>query len=328
MFGMEEKVAKLKEKFGERVEEDVNFSDLTTVKIGGPARVLFRVESVEELREVVEVAKEIDIPFFVMGGGSNLLVADEGLDKLVIKIEIGGVRVEEGRVVAGAGATLQELVDFSVEQGLSGLQLMTGIPGMVGGAIYGNAGAYGQTISDRIVAVKCLDPDTLETIHLGKDECGFDYRESDFKRNGLIVVEASFALEAGDKDRLVEEKRRTLETREKKYKPGILCPGSFFKNLITSQVPKEALEMLPPREDTYGKLPAYIFIEELGLKGKRVGDIEIASFHGNLFINLGEGKAKDFWDLAKECFDKTKEKYGVELEPEVQLVSLPDLNQM
>ncbi len=113
--------------------------------------------------------------------------------------------------------------------------------------------------------------------------------------------------------------------RLKKYPPGVRCPGSFFKNLILAKVPKEVLAMLPARKDTFGKLPAYIFIEELGLKGSQLGDIKIADYHGNLFINLGKGRASDFWLLAHQCAQKTKDKYGLILEPEVQLVNLPPL---
>lgn len=322
----DELLRKLKEKFKDRVKEDLYMKDLTTVSIGGKIPAFIEAHSKEEIIDLFKVIKENNIPFFIMGGGSNLLVSDQGLDKLVIKVATSGIGLDSSILTVQAGTPLQDLVDFSINSSLEGLQRITGIPGSVAGAIYGNAGAYGQTISDHLIEVSCFDPNTLSKITLSKAQCEFDYRESGFKKNNLVILEAKFKFEQDDKDRLKKEAEETLSLRLKKYKPGIKCPGSFFKNILLDKVPKQTLAKLPPREDTFGKLPAYVFIEQLGLKGKQIGQIKIAPFHGNLFINLGEGKAQDFYNLAKECFDKTKKEFNIELEPEVILVNLPPLN--
>lgn len=323
----DEQLKQLKQKFKDKLQKNVSFTTLTTVKIGGPAKAYLEVASLTELTEVTSFCALHSVPFFILGGGSNLLVADNGLDALVIKIGIKGIlKDNQGLLKVSAGTVLQDLIDFSIKNSLSGLHKMTGIPGTVGGAIYGNAGAYGQMIGNHVMAVVAFDPKTGQVINLTHQECGFEYRDSSFKRNGLIIIEALFDLPKGDTQTLVSESAQCLTLRQIKYKPGTLCPGSFFKNLFTKDIPKSALAKLPPRKDTFGKTPAFVFIEALGLKGRQIGQIKIAPYHGNLFINSGGGQAKDFWQLAKECFDKTKEGFGVVLEPEVQLVNLPTLD--
>src|SRR3989344_5285588 len=284
------------------LETDKSFRELTTVEIGGPAKAFLEVKSSEELVKALIVVKTHSIPYFVIGGGSNLLVSDQG------------------------GTSLQELVDFSIKNSLTGIQKMTGIPGTIGVAIYGNAGAYGQMIGDHLEFVSAYDLEKQEVVILTREECGFEYRSSAFKTNGCVILDATFKFSPGDKESLSRESSEVLAMRLKKYKPGLKCPGSFFRNLFTSEVPKSALEKLPPREDTYGKTPAYVFIEALGLKGRRVGDVEITDFHGNLFVNLGNGTAQDFWDLAHLCYQQVKDRFGVELHPEVQLVGLPSIS--
>ncbi|OGE31028.1 UDP-N-acetylenolpyruvoylglucosamine reductase [Candidatus Daviesbacteria bacterium RIFCSPHIGHO2_01_FULL_44_29] len=308
------------------LETDKSFRELTTVEIGGPAKAFLEVKSSEELVKALIVVKTHSIPYFVIGGGSNLLVSDQGVDKLVIKVATRSIVVEEGLVRAQAGTSLQELVDFSIKNSLTGIQKMTGIPGTIGGAIYGNAGAYGQMIGDHLEFVSAYDLEKQEVVILTREECGFEYRSSAFKTNGCVILDATFKFSPGDKESLSRESSEVLAMRLKKYKPGLKCPGSFFRNLFTSEVPKSALEKLPPREDTYGKTPAYVFIEALGLKGRRVGDVEITDFHGNLFVNLGNGTAQDFWDLAHLCYQQVKDRFGVELHPEVQLVGLPSIS--
>lgn len=319
----DEQIASLKNKFGEALKENVNFNQLTTVGIGGPAKALLTVKSRVGLIEILNFVLENKIPFFIIAGGSNLLVSDDGVEKLVIKIETTGIEIEKEQVRVDSGTALQDLVDFTIKNSLAGANKMTGIPGSVGGAIYGNAGAYGQNISQYLNRVICWNNGKLE--ELTKINCGFEYRHSRFKETKQVILEAYFAFPKGDPETLANEANECLALRLKKYPPGVKCPGSFFKNLITAEVPPDVLAMLPERKDTFGKLPAYVFIEELGLKGKQVGNIKIASYHGNLFINLGGGKALDFWKLAHEVVKKTQKKYGLILEPEVQLINLAPL---
>lgn len=307
-----------------KFEKDFSLSNITTLRIGGAAKLYIIAHTQEELFEAVRYAKENKFPFLVIGGGSNLLISDQGVNYLFIRNETEGI-VKEGRSLkVKSGTKLQNLVDYSIAQSLSGLQKITGIPGTVGGAVYGNAGAYGQTISDFIREVKCLDQ-SGEIITLDKYECEFGYRDSIFKKNKLIVLEVFFKLDPGKSKDLEKQSEEILEKRLLKYPKGIKCPGSFFKNIVANTLPKDILDKIPPEKIVYGKLPAGSLLEEVGAKGDSLGNIEIADYHANLFINKGGGKASDFYALAKKYAAKVYEKYGIKLEPEVQLINLPPL---
>lgn len=297
--------------------------NITTLQIGGPVKKFVSINSMEELKEAINFAKQNNMKFLVIGGGSNLLVSDLGYDGLIIKNEIKGSKREGDRLIVKAGTVLQVLVDLSILHGLSGLEKLAGIPGTVGGAVYGNAGAYGQTISDTISQVKAFDSQNILT--LKKDQCQFNYRDSVFKKNRMIILEVSFTLDTFDPSYLANDAREVLKKRLVKYPPGIKCPGSFFKNIVASTLPKEILEKIPPEKIVYGKLPAGTLLEEVGAKGDCLDGIYIADYHANLFINKGEGTAQAFYTLAKKYAQKVKEKFGITLEPEVQLINLPPL---
>lgn len=307
-------------------QQNFPLSQITTLQIGGPARLFVTVTTQPDLLETINYATQNRIPYMVMGGGSNLLVADEGVNKLVIKNEVEGI-IKAVRVLKiKAGTLLQDLVDYSIGHNLAGLHKLTGIPGTVGGAVFGNAGAYGQTISDYIRETICLNPTTGEMDIFPIEDCEFDYRDSVFKRNGLIILEVVFRLEVGRSKDLRKEADEVLEKRLVKYPPGIKCPGSFFKNLVAEKLPKEVLKKIPKDKILYGKVSAGGLLEMVGAKGDRLEGIEIADYHANLFINKGEGKAADFYNLAKKYAQRVKDRFGISLEPEVQLINLPPLS--
>lgn len=315
-----------------KIINDFPMSKITTLEIGGPAREFVVVKTEEELISAIKYVKSYGKEFLVIGGGSNLLVSDEGVDKLVIKNEVSGIEMHTPRggtmLKVKSGTPLQELVDFTISHGLSGMQRLTGIPGTVGGAVYGAAGAYGQEIIDHITHIVILTPSLSRgknLITLTKEVCGFGYRDSAFKKNSMIILEVTFQLEKGKPDELKKEAEEILSKRFKKYPKGIKCPGSFFKNIIASTLPNEILSKIQGKI-VYGKLPAGALLEELGAKGDHFDGIEIASYHANLFINKGSGTAKDFYSLSKKYWKKVYEKYGIKLEPEVQLINLPPLN--
>lgn len=297
--------------------------NITTLSIGGPARQFVQVATQEDLIEAIKYAKDRGIHYLVIGGGSNLLVADEGVNSLVVKNSITGITPDGNTVTVKSGTTLQNLVDFTISNNLSGLQKLAGIPGTVGGAVYGNAGAYGQSISDCLDQVTAYDGANIITV--SKDECSFSYRDSIFKRNKFIILEVVFQMESGNVQTLQQEAKDILAKREIKYPPGIKCPGSFFKNLVASQIPAEILNNIPPDKIVFGKLPAGALLEMVGAKGQAKDGIEIAPYHANLFVNQGTGSAKAFYDLAKTYAQKVKEKFGITLEPEVQLINLSPL---
>ncbi len=307
--------------------------NVTTLQIGGPAKKFVSITNPEELIEAIHYTKEQNLPYLVIGGGSNLLVADGGFDGTVIKNETTGIIQNGNELIAKSGTTLQELVDFTIQHALNGLQKLAGIPGTVGGAVYGNAGAYGQTISDHLTTVSALNTNNLTIEQFNNPDCKFNYRDSIFKKNEqalsfgnkFIILEVKFRLEPGDSQKLTEEAKEILAKRLIKYPAGIKCPGSFFKNLVASQIPEEILKNIPPEKIVYGKLPAGALLEEVGAKGQKSDGIEIASYHANLFINQGAGNAAAFYNLAKIYAEKVKEKFGISLEPEVQLINLPPI---
>ncbi len=303
-----------------QIKSNYPLKNATTLHIGGPAKKFVSIKSMEELKEAVEHAKQNNMDYLVIGGGSNLLVSDQGVDKLIIQNKITGIALQGRTLQVKSGTILQDLVDYTITHGLSGLHKITGIPGTVGGAVYGNAGAYGQTISDNLNQVI-----TLKNT-LSKNQCCFNYRDSIFKKNKDIILEVTFQLETGDSKILQQEADDILSKRLIKYPKGIKCPGSFFKNIVAGTLPKEILDKIPPEKIVYGKLPAGALLEEVGAKGDSLDGIYIADYHANLFVNTGGGTAKAFYILAKKYADKVKEKFGITLEPEVQLINLPSIN--
>ena len=326
----------------------MNFSDLTTLKIGGPVKEVIAVKNEPDLIRWVKQLATNHKTFLVIGGGSNLLVSDEGYNGVIIKNEITGIKQQGSDLIVGSGTLLQSLVDFANEQGLAGLENLAGIPGTVGGAIYGNAGAYGQTISDHLVSVKAFNPDNSvilseaegsvlgatdssqarndkNIIKFSKDDCQFNYRDSIFKKNKFVIIQAIFSLTPSDPTKLKQTSLETIKKREVKYPPGIKCPGSFFKNIPSQTLSQEILSKLPENFILYGKVSAGALLEAVGAKGAKQGDILITPYHANLFINQGSGTANDFFALAKTYSQKVFDKFGIRLEPEVQLINLPPL---
>lgn len=303
------------------IKQNILLKDYTTLKIGGPAKYFIEVHSVEELKEALQYAKDNSLEFYIIAGGSDLLISDEGYDGLIIKLCLQGLTLYSNRVTSSSGTELQKLVDYTIKNGLAGIEKLNDIPGTVGGAVYGNAGAFGQTISDRLIRIRVLIDE--EEKWLSKSELKFDYRKSVLKNHkNWVILEAEFEMESRNSDSLRKTAQDVLETRMQKYTPGIKCPGSFFKNLIIDRLPKDLQKDMP--KDYYGKVPAWWFLEKVGAKGKTRGEIKIADHHANLFTNQGSGTAADLFALAKEYKDKVKEKFGIDLEPEVQLIGFKE----
>ncbi len=227
---MQSRWQKLEDQFGDSLQKDISLAAHTTMQIGGPAKYFFEATTQQVLITIIKFAKQNNLPFLVIGGGSNLLVNDRGINCLIIKNSAGGINQNGNKIVVQSGTALQTLVDYSIEHSLAGLNKMTGIPGTVGGAVYGNAGAYGQTISDHITSVKVLSvlssakPGFLASLKanptilsaepikttagkmtLPKRLCGFDYRTSNFKTNQFTILEITFELPTGDTQTLAHE---------------------------------------------------------------------------------------------------------------------------
>lgn len=299
----------------------------TRFGLGGPAALFACTEDEGAFVEAARRARAGGVPWVVIGMGTNLIVSDAGYRGIVLRYDGAEIRVEGHRVRAEAGAALQSLVDATIAAGLQGYEPMTGIPGNVGAAIYGNAGAYGASISDRIVRVRYFDGDEIrETDHAG---CGFRYRESEFKRRRRrsepwLILSAEFAFPDGNTPEMRNKADGILAIRNRKYPPDMKCAGSIFKNLLWETLPEEARAAVPPEVIKGGKVPAAWFLDQAGAKGLAAGGIRVSAEHANTLYNAGGGTAAEFRALAGELKRRVREQFGIELEEEVQYVGFEE----
>jgi len=255
----------------------------------------------------------------VIGGGTNLIVSDQGFRGLVLRYRGDSLVAANGRVVAQAGAVLQDLVDFTIARGLKGLETLAGIPGSVGAAVYGNAGAYGHSISERVVKVQFYDGACVRVFD--NEECEFHYRESIFKRHKeWIVFSTQLLLENADAAALRQAADDILKVRNEKFPITMKCAGSIFKNLLMAELPEPVAAEVPEKVVREGKIPAAWFLEQVGAKGMVRGDIRVAEYHANLIYNAGDGTAADLCGLIQELKTRVRDRFGMELEEEVQYV--------
>ncbi len=305
------------------VERKVFLAPFTTFDIGGIAPWFILVEDGQELVRVVQKAEAHKIPYYIFAGGSNVVFPDKSPKKLFICFRTSRFnrinhKVEVNQIEIEAGLPLSLLIKLGIKSSLQGLESLSGIPGTVGGAIYGNAGAYGQSIGDTLEEVLIWDGKNIKWIT--KEDCRFTYRSSIFKKKDWLILSARFVLTNGDKKELQQRSRQIISIRNKKYVPGLKCPGSFFKNVLVKNVSKVVLKNIPPEKIIEGKIPAGFLLEVVGAKNSRQGQIFIPDFHGNLLINEGGGRASDVVKLANKLKKKVKDKFNINLEAEVQIV--------
>jgi UDP-N-acetylmuramate dehydrogenase len=299
----------LEAEVGDRLLVDEPLSAHTSYRIGGPADLFVTVESQEELCRIVALARECQVPYFPLGSGTNILVSDKGIRGLVIENRARSsrfeVRGEEAILWVEAGALLKDLAEESVRRGLAGLEWAVGIPGTVGGAVVGNAGAYGGYTSDILIQVAILRTNG-GIQELRAEELEFGYRTSRFKRANRerrvaepVILAARFKLQPESVEVLQERVAEYTRQRQARQ-PSELSAGSVFK-----------------RTDQY---PAGFLIEQAGLKGKRIGDAQISPKHANFIVNLGEASASDVKALMDMARDAVFKQFGIELELEQELV--------
>jgi UDP-N-acetylmuramate dehydrogenase len=291
--------------------ENVPLSRYTRFAIGGPAGVLADASTEDAL---IAASRE---PHALIGGGSNLIAADAGFAGLVLRYTESAIEIDPPVVRVRAGTVLQHLVDASIEAGLGGLHTMTGIPGWVGGAIYGNAGAYGHSIHEFVESVRFFDGAQVREI--GNAECEFHYRESVFKRHkDWIVLQCSLRLAPGDADELRAIAAGILQIRNEKYPPTMRCAGSIFKNLILAELPESVRAQVPDRVVREGKVPSAYFLELAGAKGIVNGGIQVADYHANLIYNTDGGTARQVREVIDLLKQRVEDRFGLRLEEEVQ----------
>jgi UDP-N-acetylmuramate dehydrogenase len=293
-------------------QENISLKDFTTYKIGGNARYFFVASSEEDLISAIKKARQDDLPFFLLGGGSNILFSDNGFDGLVIKLEFQDIKVENNIIYAGAGVLLKKAVDIALDNELTGLEWATGIYGTVGGAVRGNAGAFGKFASDITHKVKVLKIDALEAEEMECYDAG--YRDSCFKRDdNLIILSASFELQKGDKNQIKQEMDKTLKYRIERHPLNFPSAGSVFKNILYEDLEIEEFKDL-------GFVPAGYLIEQAGLKGKIIGGAQVSEKHANFIVNINNARAQDVKDLIDLVKETILEKYNINMEEEIVIL--------
>jgi UDP-N-acetylmuramate dehydrogenase len=289
----------------------------TRFAIGGPADFYAEAATGDAFAAAACAARELALPLAVIGGGTNLIAADEGFRGLVLRFVGARVSSVADRVTVEAGADLQSLVEFAGARGLKGLATLAGIPGSVGAAVYGNAGAYGHSISERVEAVRFWDGGAVD--ELAHEACEFTYRSSIFKRRkDWLIFSVRLHLEAGAAAELQSESAVILKVRNDKFPATMKCAGSVFKNLLFAELPPAAQAEVPPKAVREGKVPAAWFLEQVGAKGMTRGAIQVAAYHANLIYNNGGGTAADLRALLAELKTRVRTRFGFDLEEEVQ----------
>lgn len=280
------------------LKTDELMSRHTTFKIGGPADLFYEAGTEAELSNVIDKALRHRIPYLILGRGSNLLVGDRGIRGLVIKCQMTQIKLVEDsqktKIIAQAGAFLNEIINFAAQKSFGGLEFLVGIPATVGGAVRGNAGAWRQSIGEKIIRVKVLG-ENAKIKWLNQKDCQFSYRFSRFKGNKEIILEVELAVEKKEPQEIQNLINSYMEKRNKQPKES--SAGCVFIN---------------PQPESAGKL-----IEECGLKGKKIGGAQISPLHANFIVNLGKARAKDVLDLLILAKKSVQEKFGISLEEEI-----------
>ncbi len=301
------------------IREGVPLSQYTRFGLGGPALLLAETANTTSFVAALRIARECGMPYVILGAGSNVVVSDAGFPGLVLRYTASHLRREGCVIHCDTGAVLQDLVDFSIQCGLAGLHTMTGIPGWVGAAIYGNAGAYGHSIQEFVRKVRFTEGSRIQ--EFDNAACQFAYRESVFKRDkDHILLSAELQLPEGDPAVLRAKADEILAIRNAKYPPTMKCAGSIFKNLILAELPDSARAQVPATVVREGKVPSAWFLEQVGAKGMRRGDIQVAAYHANLIYNDGTGSASDLRIVIADLKDRVRARFGFDLEEEVQYV--------
>ncbi|MEX0877973.1 MAG: UDP-N-acetylmuramate dehydrogenase [Candidatus Spechtbacterales bacterium] len=303
------------------IKENVNLASHTTYKIGGPARYFAECRSEDNVLEALAFAKEKNIPYFILGGGSNVLVSDKGYGGVIVAIRNDNYELKNNILSAEAGVMMRALVEETASEGMEGLEWAGGLPGQLGGAIRGNAGAFGGEIKDVIKSVKAVTP-AGEIKEFKNSECNFEYRTSIFKEEpGHIILSAEMELKEGDRAKLLERVAELVEWRRSKHPMEYGNSGSIFKRKDLKEVEEHIIKKYPHIEHAIrdGQVATAFFIDEAGLKLKRVGGAEVSEKHPNFIINKsGTARAEDVTILAGLVKSSVLHQFGIVIEEEIQ----------
>lgn len=274
----------------------------TTFKIGGPADILALPENINQIQDLINYCKANFLDYVVIGMGSNLLVSDKGYRGIVIKIgqQMKNIAIKDDKITAEAGVRLSELAKKAAKASLSGLEFAEGIPGSLGGGIFMNAGAYGGELKNIVTQVTAIDNETGEIINLSNGKIGFSYRSSVFQNKDYIIISADMQLQKSNSDEIYKKMKEYSRNRREKQPLEYPSAGSVFRR---------------PAGHYVGPM-----IEQLGLKGFKIGDAQISEKHAGFIVNRGNATAQDVIELIKYIQNKVFKAYGVNLETEIKML--------
>jgi UDP-N-acetylmuramate dehydrogenase len=303
---------------------NIALAPLTTFKIGGVARYFLEVEQASDLIEAITWAKENKENFFILGGGSNILISDQGFSGLVIKLNLRNLSLENNIIEAGSGLLLSQAVLLSIDQAKTGLEWAVGLPGTVGGAVWGNAGCYGSDMQEIVDWVEYFDCEDLKLKRLTKLDCQFAYRHSIFSEKQWVIVQVALKVADGVEKEIRSRVTEIIQfgaTRQIK----LPTPGCVFKNLSFAELQEQNAdiyaEAVRQNKIRDGKIAAGWLIERLDLKGKSIGGAQISEQHANFIVNkTGQATASEVMMLISYVKQQARDKYGVILHDELQLV--------
>lgn len=299
-----EGIAKLVSDYPEIVSANAPLNELTTFKIGGPAKLLATVTNPDDAKMFLQFANEHALPAVCIGGGSNLIIDDKGFNGIVLKMEIDLFEINGTTVTVGSGMVFDTLIAKTLDSGLTGLEFASGIPGSCGGAVIGNAGCFGHEISEFVKSVTVMNS-SGEVQIIKKEEMQFSYRDSILKNNPLVLLSIELLLEKGDLEKAWQSRKDKIDLRRVKHPVEAPCAGSYFKNLES--------ENPGGRRRAAGEL-----LDKAGALEMSVGGASVYQKHANIIINTGNATCEDVLQLADKMQQAVMDMFGVQLIPEVR----------
>lgn len=306
------------------IQEDVELAPKTTMAVGGRARFFAAVDSLDLLQQSLAFSQARHLPVLFLGGGSNIVIADAGFDGLVIQLANRRYSMDSAqhRIIAGAAVPVEELVTQTTEKGWAGLEWAGGLPGTIGGAVRGNAGAFGGEIKDIVIRVRGVNQANSQIRVFDTNECRFSYRSSAFKTNRYIIWEVGLQLAAGKREELEAVRDANIRYRQTHH-PQEPSVGSIFQNLYLRDLPSDFFERYPALKNKIRgeKIGAVALLEQVGLKGRQIGDALISPQHANFVVNTGKASAADVVDLVALMKEAVRHEFGIELHEEPEILA-------
>lgn len=314
------------------IQKDISLKEYSSFKIGGSAKYFLQVSNKEELIAGLKEWENLSIAFpdeekriFVLGGGTNLLISDNGFSGFVIQNSIKFIERNGDVVTVGSGVLVSDFLNFCIENSLSGFEWAGGLPGSIGGAVRGNAGAFGGETKDSVFKVESLDLETLGTKTRDNPECNFGYRDSIFKSGEgkkEIIISVSFKLAQGDSAKIKKIADEKINYRKNRHPLSYPNAGSVFKNVKVSNISAEVLRKFKNhiKNDPFPVIPAASILSRIDLKGKRIGGAKVSEDHPNFIVNVDNAISSDVKDLIELEKEAVKEKLGIELEVEINFL--------